>query len=370
MLSAPDVRCGAVISDRAAHDFLTARAILLALGVVILALRPALAAPEVSEPVEASGKKLVTPEAQLAIDRGLAFLASQQDPALGSFGSGLDFRRNVAITSLCAMAFLSAGHTPGRGEYGDVVQRAVDFILSRCEPNGFIVERSSMSHGPMYGHGFSTMFLAEVFGMAPNPELKNKLGQAVRLIVNTQNDEGGWRYQPERVQHADISVTVCQIMALRAARNSGLYVPKSVIDRSVDYVKKSQNADGGFRYQLVRPEQSEFPRSAAAIVALYSAGIYDGDDIENGLDYLVRFAQRPFRFETQFYYGHYYAVQAMWHAGGEHWMNWYPAIRDDLLQRQLPTGSWSDNFNGNEYATGMSCLILQMPNNYLPIFQR
>jgi hypothetical protein len=330
----------------------------------------ALAWPETPDTVEASGQRLITPQAQVAIDRGLAVLASQQDQDVGSFGSGVDYRRNVAISSLCAMAFLSAGHTPGRGEYGHVVQKAVDFVLSHCEPNGFIVERSSMSHGPMYGHGFSTMFLAEVFGMAPNPELKNKLSQAVKLIIDTQNDEGGWRYQPERVLHADISVTVCQIMALRAARNSGIYVPKNVIDRSVDYVKRSQNSDGGFRYQLVRPEQSEFPRSAAAVVALYSAGLYEGAEIEHGLDYLLRFIQRPLRFETQFYYGHYYAVQAMWHAGGEHWSTWYPVIRDDLLQRQLPGGNWTDSFNGNEYATAMSCLILQMPNNYLPIFQR
>ena len=33
--------------------------------------------------------------------------------------------------------------------------------------------------------------------------------------------EGGWRYQPVR-DEADISVTVCEVMALRAARNAGL----------------------------------------------------------------------------------------------------------------------------------------------------
>ena len=73
----------------------------------------------------------------------------------------------------------------------------------------------------MYGHGFATLFLAEVYGMHPDPDLRQKLVKAVKLIINTQNDEGGWRYQPER-READISVTICQVMALRAARNAGI----------------------------------------------------------------------------------------------------------------------------------------------------
>ena len=101
----------------------------------------------------------------------------------------------------------------------------------------------------MYGHGFATMFLAECYGMSPRPELREKLAKAVKIIVNSQNKEGGWRYQPVRAD-ADISVTVCEIMALRAARNAGLFVPNETIDRAIDYVKRSQNADGGFMYMI------------------------------------------------------------------------------------------------------------------------
>jgi hypothetical protein len=41
-----------------------------------------------------------------------------------------------------------------------------------------------------------------------------------------------------------------------------------------------------------------------------------------------------------------------------------------LLKRQSDDGSWLEPSVGNEYATSMACIILQMPNNYLPIFQR
>ena len=71
-------------------------------------------------------------------------------------------------------------------------------------------------------------------------------------------------------------------MALRAAHNAGLFVPNETIDRATDYVKRCQNADGGFMYMLSAGGDSAFPRSAAAVVALNSAGIYRGPEIDQG----------------------------------------------------------------------------------------
>ena len=70
-----------------------------------------------------------------------------------------------------------------------------------------------------------------------------------------------------------------------------------------------------------------------------------------------------------YFYGHYYAVQAMWTAGGKYWAEWYPYIRDELLSTQQNNGSWSDGVDAH-YATAMACIILQVPNNYLPILQK
>jgi hypothetical protein len=317
---------------------------------------------------EKSAVDLITPAAARAIDRGLDLLASRQDEE-GAFGSG-GYSRNVAVCGLGGMAFMSAGSTPGRGPYGQNVDRCVDFILANTQESGFINVTNASSHGPMYGHGFATLFLAECYGMTMRSDIREKLAKAVTLIINTQNSEGGWRYQPQR-RDADISVTICQVMALRAARNAGLFVPRETIDRCTEYVKRSQNADGGFMYMLQGGGQSAFPRSAAGVVALYSAGIYDSAEIKKGLDYLAPFMPRgnDFNRESHYFYGHYYAVQAMWHAGGEYWSRWYPAIRDALVARQGEDGTWMDSICA-EYGTAMACIILQMPNNYLPIFQR
>ncbi len=316
---------------------------------------------------ETSAAEWITPAADRAIGRGLASLLAHQHED-GSFGAGA-YRGNVAVTALAGLAFLSASSTPGRGPYGDEIDRIVDYLLAHSQPSGFIIAPEAASHGPMYGHGFATLFLAETYGMSRRAELREKLARAVRLIVNTQNDEGGWRYRPERAD-ADISVTICEVMALRAARNAGLYVPNETIDRCIEYVRRSQNADGGFRYMLQGGE-SAFARSAAGLVTLYSAGVYEGPEIDKALEYLVQFKPAPgeVRREAYYYYGHYYAVQAMWLAGGDYWSDWYPAVRDELVTRQLADGSWTSPID-LDYSTAMACIILQVPNQCLPILLR
>lgn len=317
---------------------------------------------------------MVTAETDRAIQSGLAYLAARQHPD-GSFGSGRSYRHNVAVTALAGMAFLAGGHTPGRGRYGVQVARTVDGLIGSARPSGYIVREPYVSHGPMYGHGFATLFLAEVHGMDHRPgtrsRLRGVLKRAVDLIIRSQNSEGGWRYEPRAARYADLSVTVCQVMALRAARNCGIAVPRETIEKCTAFVKGCQNTDGGFRYMPVRRD-SLFPVSAAGLVALAGAGIYDGPEVKRGLSFLARYVPTPgnlARTPDHFLYGHYYAVQATWQAGGATWTTWYPAIRDHLVGSQQSGGEWRDRIC-REYATAMACLILQMPNNYLPIFQR
>src|SRR5436853_5499457 len=124
---------------------------------------------------------------------------------------------------------MAAGNLPGRGKYGDNVQKALDFVIANTQESRLIA--SDNSHGSMYGHGFATLFLGEVYGMTGNEDVKERLQKAVSLIEKTQNPEGGWRYQPAPYD-ADISVTICQVMALRAARDAGIKVDKGVIDKS------------------------------------------------------------------------------------------------------------------------------------------
>jgi len=309
----------------------------------------------------------ISPELDAAVRRGLEFLRRQQDPD-GSFGRGR-YGKHVGITALCAIAFMADGSVPGRGPYGEEVARALEFVLTHATDAGLLAAETS--HGPMYGHGFATLFLGEIYGMNPEDRrVREALVKAVDIIVGSQNQEGGWRYNP-LPDDADVSVTICQIMALRSARNAGIKVPKATIDRAVAYVRDCQNPDGGFRY-MGTPGSSAWPRTAAGVASLFYAGIYEDDSIDRGLDYLIRTALpgRPRGTQAHRFYGHYYAVQAMYLAGGEYWATWWPAVQAELLGEQGADGGWSGHYAGGAYATAMSLIVLQMPKRYLPIFQK
>src|SRR5437660_5772738 len=136
-------------------------------------------------PDGSAAKNMITPAAQQAIDQGLAYLADHQQRD-GSFGSG-QYLGNVAVSSLAALAMMAGGHQPGRGPYGDVVTKALQFVMDQeVGKSGYLHNPMATPHGPMYGHGFGTLFLAEVYGMVHDEKLRrdlhDKLHRAVQLI--------------------------------------------------------------------------------------------------------------------------------------------------------------------------------------------
>jgi len=318
------------------------------------------------------------------IDRSLEYLYRHQNPD-GSWTDKVGRKvhnsywgklaPHVGVTGLAGIAFLSGGTLPNQGtkaRYCKAVRKALDFVMRQTEANGFISANGSR----MYSHAFATLFLAEALGTGLHPDnerLQRTLKRSVRLIVQAQNELGGWRYQPN-VEDADMSVTVCQVFALRAARNAGLQVPKDTVDRAIRYVKDSFDSEqGGFKYQIDRRVRSlrsrhSFALTACGVATLYGAGDYTAFEIREGLQYL--WTRRPLASRAahhfDFFYGHYYAVQAAYQAGGAYWARWYEDIRNELRDTQRPDGSWED-LVGPCYATAMAAIILQMPNQYLPI---
>jgi hypothetical protein len=360
---------------------------------VSLAALAGLAAPSAARAqdgeIERSGNE-IDARTEKSIKKGLEFLARRQDPN-GAYVDGIGRKVNntylatvgphVGVTALAGMAFLSNGSTPGRGPYGRQVQGCVDFVKGCVNAQGFITNDNSR----MYSHAFATLFLAEVYGMAPSQDVLQALRRAVRLIVTSQNEQGGWRYLPG-AKDSDISITVCQVQALRAANNVGVQVPKETIDAAIRYVKRSyvgqatsiQNQPGGFWYQVyenfpLRPSRTSFALTAAGVTALYGAGEYDGHEIRGGLRFLFDPRHRPSKRDMEdtfdYFYGHYYAVQAFFQAGEPYWTQWYQSVRDEIVTGQKPDGRWQDLVGAN-YATSMACVILQIPNRYLPIFER
>jgi len=308
---------------------------------------------------------LGSPQTEAAVDRGLAYLAKVQaaDGSWSGEGNGSD----VGIVGLTVMSYLSAGHQPDRGKYGEVLRKATDYLCKQSQSTGLICNPARNAGPPMYGHGFATLALAELWGMTRRPDLRDKLDRAVRLIISTQNSQGGWRYQP-RVEDADISVTICQIMALRAAANAGLAVPEATTDKAIAYVKLCSNKkDGGFVYQGPNGPSGQ-ARTGAGVLALLIMGERESPECRRGLEYLAKVT--PGNFNEHWAYAAYYCTQAMYQEGGEPWHAWYPKMSSVLLDKQKKEGYWDMEGVGRAYCTAMSILSLQIPSGLLPVYQR
>ena len=334
-----------------------------ALGVLLFTV-PApllLAQSDAGTSDDAVGYAELTPDAEAAIERGLRFLASTQNPD-GSWGQTY----RGAETALALMAFMVRGEFPGRGPRGDQLDRGLQFLLARSRANnGYL---GDVRQG-MYEHGLATLALSEVWGESDRDEVGDALKAAVQVIFKSQNKEGGWRYAPQP-RDADLSVTVMQIVALASAKEAGVLVPDEVLEKAAAYVLRCQTGDGGFAYQ---PGGSTGDaRTAAGVLSLQMVGMGDTPACRRGLRYLIDKKSNTLRGGSHYYYSHYYAIQGMYQAGDQTYQYWYPDVRDALLQRQQADGGWHDGGSGTSpaYGTSMSILILGVPYRYLPIYQR
>jgi squalene cyclase len=352
----------------------------------------ALPAAALADPPSPVLPDMVTRDTVKAIDRGLNYLAKTQRPNGSWLNSGGYGTYPAAMTSLAGLAMMAGGSTPESGPYCRNVTRAMSYILrvAKSQDDGLIGGPGSESRS-MYGHGFSMLFLAQCYGTEINQEyekdLREVLTKAVALTAKAQSDlgkehknAGGWIYTPSS-NGDEGSVTVTQLQALRACRNAGIKVPSSTIDRAVAYLKFCQMADGGICYSAQSRGSSRPAISAAAIACFYAAGVYDrqtgGKGVEADMvEKLVKYVRgtvsvnRGGAWGGHFFYTHFYMAQAYYQRGGADWKSYYPQIRDYLVQSQGPDGSWNGDGVGTTYGTALAAVILQLPYNYLPIYQR
>jgi hypothetical protein len=338
-------------------------------GIVLCALSVAAA------PLASRGEDNLLPDpeqmqrVEASIDRALEYLVRHQNPD-GSWVAWVG--RNNAINGAALLAFLGRGHVPGRGPYQPVVDRAVAFIVATQTPQGLYLSPDSSK--PMYEHGLATLAMIEAYGNIPTPEMRSSVQRAIDLIVKGQNPLGGWRYQPAS-QDADLSVTVMQVVALRAAQNARLRVPEETIQKARQYVRSCYHPSGGFGYQ---PGDGPGPaRTAAGVLSMQLLGCFDDPTVKTGLDYLNKLPYDPGTY-GYFYYGNYYAMQAAFQAGGEYWERWHPRVRKWFLANQNADGSWPGvgseaSFNhatAFTYSTAMGAICLEVYLHYLPAYQR
>lgn len=329
-------------------------------------------------PVSAPAAKL-DPAVRKSVTKGLDWLATKQNKKQGYWeANGGQYR--VAMTALVGNALLSEGSTTTRGKYAKNVRLAVDYLveLAKNNPqkNGLIGYKNDYHY--TYGHGYSMLFLSQVFGEEEDAqrreELKQVLTKAVQFCGEAQTTAGGWGYVSAKDGNDfdEGSTCVTQVQGLRACRNAGIPVPKEVIDRAVEYIKKCTTPEGGVQYSI-KGGGSRPPITAAAVACMFNAGEYSNDYVKKLLAYCKSNLSASGEDRNSFghwHYAHYYYAQVLYRQGGDEWKAYYSAISKNILRKQSHDGSWQEGHVGPVYTTAINATILQLENGFLPIYQK
>lgn len=342
------------------------------------------------------GEWETTPEAQQALERGLQWLAKNQGPE-GNWTSD-----DLGLVSTGTLAFLAAGHLPGRGPYGETVQRGLNYVLRNAQPSGLL--NIAAQQRDMYNHGLSTFVLGQAYGMASDQRLGPVLDRALKLIAQTQCNDGGWDYVARRQQNGhDLSLAVMQALALRSAVDSGLEVPPEVVEKAIRGVRDHytpRGCDQRAPEEVLKKHPGQFTYSrgggnatpamaAAGVVCMQEFGQYDDWRIPKNMEFILKTIREECkpneakrnRRPPMDAYTLYYVAQALYQVGGDDWKQGYPLLRDAVVASQYDVPNkpeehgmwrgekWVSGKPGDLYQTAVCCFVLAIPNRYLPILQ-
>jgi len=320
---------------------------------------------------------------EAAVERGLDWLALHQ-AVDGSWQFDLSgchcegacrdpgtLTGSTASTAIALLPFLGAGHTHIDGRHQQTVARGIYYLLSRMQetPRG-----GDFCEGTMYGHGVTTLVLAEALGMTKDDLLVQPVRDAVRFIETAQDmHSGGWRYLPG--QGGDITVTAWQLTALKSAQLAGLEAPSPTIDgvrRFLDKVQdpKQKGAAYGYRTPAAKPCTS----AIGLLCRMYTGWGPEQEALQRGLANLVKRGPDPTAV-----YQNFYLSQALVQFDHPVWPLWNRKNRDQIVAQQASfgheSGSWffadRDTAPGGRLAhTALAILTLEVYYRLLPIYQQ
>jgi hypothetical protein len=340
-------------------------------------------------------------DTERAVDLGLRYLARQQgndgswDPRRGWETPPVwvtDSRRG-ALTALCTLPFLAAGHTPQEGEFRVNVAQAVRWLMRQQASDGYI---GFSGRSDMYTHTVATLALCEAWGLTDDENIRHAAERAVRYLERTQSTGGGWCYAGAGTDRSDASITGWAVLALKSASATGIEVRDltwqqmvGMYDRlslpggetyyaDADYGRLSASRKGigmvgvGLMSRVVLEDERFAARNAAAQDRL----------LAHLPQYEHFFEPSPHVNNPNFntYYGWYNGTLGMFlynQGQGEAWRAWNEAIKQALLPTQITRGSrrgawraddrWIGSIMGDLYSTACAVLCLTVYYRYNPI---
>ena len=287
-------------------------------------------------------------EVDRAVARGLEWLAAHQSRS-GHWTADHD-KYPTSMTALAGIALLCDGSTTIAGQV--CPQHPQGGGLScRPQPQQRLDRRSDSRRPlhlrPRFCHVVS-FASARRRGRRGTPGTTHRRAEpGGGLHRPAQTSSGGWGYVSAKDGNDfdEGSTTITQVQGLRGCRNAGIAVPREIVDKAINYIKKCTGPDGGVQLQPGGAGGGGRPAiTAAALACLFNAGDYDSQYVPKLLKYseknLDNIANQGF---GHWHYAHYYYAQVLYREGGAKWEAYRNKMFPRILSEAASDGSWSQD---------------------------
>ncbi len=293
-----------------------------------------------------------------------------------SYADGGGSDNPAAATAMALLAFQGDGSTHVVGEYKQVVKKGWDYLLKTQSKEGQFKSAGAPTSHELYTHALATIAVCELYGMTADSAFRGPAERAIQFCVKYQSREGGWRYQPDRMD-SDTSVSGWFSMALQSARMAKLDVPPATLENLSRYLDSAQ-ADEGASYCYRPGSPPTLSMTAEGLLCREYLGWSHNDPrLVAGVKMLANNPIKLSDYQLDPYYW-YYATQVLHHFGGEPWKRWNEIMRQLVPEMQIKkgaeAGSWDPtnckfgSEGGRLYVTCLQTYMLEVYYRHLPLY--
>ena len=330
-----------------------------------------------------------------AVLKALRWLKKTQKPAGNWDGT-------IANTALAVLAYLAHGEIPGKPEFGETVEKAIQYLID----NQTLNKNGEATYKGVDGNEYATLIctyaLCEAYGMTRNPNAKIAAMKGLERIVNNQSPTGGWDYKLNQTStRDDLSFEGWALQAIKAGKMAGLR-PNGLdecIKKAIKCLKTRNFRKGGFNYTA---GGNPTGLTATGCLCMQLLGYMNDQEVRSSLDtmraWLPVFESKakleaggPTPGSAPQYYC-YYAAQCKYQAGMcqgatpanvKSWQEWNSAMKalyppsiitlDETIDgpdgKPKAIGYWDKGYNNKTMGTCLVALQLMVYYRYLPTTQ-
>lgn len=226
-----------------------------------------MAAPPAPEPAPRLARTTEIHQAeQHPLERAATWLLQVQDHdggwSMGQTGAAANY--TVGLSALALLA-LRSDDQPAAANHADALQRGLDFLLTQQDPDTGLFGPDIT--GSLYNHTLACLALLAGQTETSAPEYAASLRAGVDFLVRHQRPEGGWNYLRARASPPNSSLTAWALLVLMEAEAVGVTEHAEEIMRGLTWLQATVDDHGraGYRRPGDHPYGSETLTAAAAL---------------------------------------------------------------------------------------------------------